>query len=79
MNAFYERLSHFGMLINNASSSDSHNYADYFTVQHPSHPVVSSTKSVVPKLIFKEECPKDLRRKVRCLLRKSFERISNKQ
>jgi len=79
MNAFYERLSHFADLVKDASSKERHNYAEYFKVQHPPHPVVSSTRSVMPKLVFEEDCPSDLRLKIRYLLKKSFNRIRNKE
>ena len=79
MNAFYERLSHFADLVKDVSSKERHNYAEYFKVQHPPHPVVSATRSVMPKLVFEENCPSDLRVKIRYLLKKSFNRIRNKE
>jgi hypothetical protein len=79
MNAFYERLSHFAELVKDASRKERHNYANYFKVQHPSHPVVSSTRSLMPKLVFEENCPTELRLKIRYMLKKSFNRIRNKE
>ncbi|MBS7564850.1 hypothetical protein KHS38_10580 [Mucilaginibacter sp. Bleaf8] len=78
MNAFYERLSHFGELIGNVSQQEEKDIASYFTVQHPGFPVVSSTQSIVPKLTFMQNCPAEVRKKVRYLLKKSFNRIRNK-
>jgi len=79
MNAFYERLSHFAELVKNASQSEQNNYADYFKVQHPPHPIVSYTRSVMPKLMFEEHCPVAMRHKIRNLLKKSFNSIRNKE
>ncbi|WP_352432893.1 hypothetical protein [Mucilaginibacter sp. PAMB04168] len=79
MNAFYERLWHFAELVNNASQVEQYNYAEHFKVQHPPYPVVSSTRSIVPKLVFEEDCPTETRLKIRYLLKKSFNRIRNKQ
>ncbi|WP_295770289.1 hypothetical protein [uncultured Mucilaginibacter sp.] len=79
MNAFYERLSHFADMVKDASKKERQNYANYFLVQHPPHPVVSSTRSVMPKLLFDENCPGELRLKIRQMLKKSFNRIRNKQ
>jgi hypothetical protein len=78
MNAFYERLSHFAELVKDASPNEQHNYARHFKVQHPSYPVVSATRSIVPKLMFNENCPAELRHKIRRMFRKSFNRIRNK-
>lgn len=79
MNAFYERLSHFAELVKDVSQSERHNYAEYFKVQHPPHPIVSGTRSVMPKLMFEEHCPTETRHKIRYLLKKSFNRIRNKE
>lgn len=78
MNAFYERLTHFAQMVNDASKDEKYSYAQYFQVQHPSYPVVSRTRSLMPKLVFEDDCPTALRRKVRLLLKKSFNRIKNK-
>jgi hypothetical protein len=79
VNAFYERLSHFGELVKDASRNERHNYAEYFKVQHPPYPVVSATRSVMPKLMFEKDCPTEARLKIRQLLKKSFNRIRNKE
>jgi|GEM_PF-6499678 len=79
MNAFYERLWHFAELVNDASQNGRQNYAEYFKVQHPPYPVVSATRSVMPKLMFEENCPTELRQKIRRMLKKSFNRICNKE
>jgi len=79
MNAFYERLSHFAELIIDASHNEQHNYARYFKVQHPPYPVVSATRSIMPKLMFEENCPAPTRQRIRSLLKKSFNRIRNKE
>jgi len=79
MNAFYERLSHFGELVKDASQNEHHNYARLFRVQHPPYPIVSATRSVMPKLVFDEKCPAELRHKIRRMLKKSFNRIRNKE
>jgi hypothetical protein len=79
MNAFYERLTHFAELVRDASRRERYNYAKYFKVQHPSYPVIGATRSVMPKLVFEEDCPTKLRLKIRHLLKKSFNRIRNKE
>ncbi|UEG51798.1 hypothetical protein LLH06_12575 [Mucilaginibacter daejeonensis] len=79
MNAFYERLSHFAELIKDASTKERHNYAEYFKVQHPSFPVVSATRSIMPKLVFEDDCPIEMRHRIRHLLKRSFNRIRNKE
>ena len=79
MNAFYERLSHFAELVKDASQNEMQNYTDYFTVQHPPYPIVSYTRSVMPKLMFHDCCTVTMRQKIRNLLKKSFNRIKNKE
>lgn len=79
MNAFYERLWHFAELVKDASQNERHNYAQHFKVQHPPYPVVSATRSVMPKLMFDENCPTELRHKIRRMLKRSFNRIRNKE
>ncbi|WP_158826578.1 hypothetical protein [Mucilaginibacter lacusdianchii] len=74
MNAFYERLMHFGEVIEDASQKASQSLSDYFIVQHPGFPVVSATNSIVPKLTFVDGTPALIRKKVRGLLKKSFSR-----
>jgi hypothetical protein len=74
MNAFYERLTHFGELVTTASRNAQLDLAEHFTVQHPGFPVVSQTRSIMPKLSFDEDCPAEIRHKVRRLLKKSFNR-----
>lgn len=78
MNAFYERLAHFAEIIEHVSRNEKINLADHFTVVHPSYPVVSNTKRLVPKIHFEENCPKPVRQKIRMILRKAFNRIKNK-
>jgi len=79
MNAFYERLLHFAELVQDVSRKERYNYAEYFKVQHPPHPVITEIRSVVPKLVFREDCPTELRLRIRHLLKKSFNRIQNKE
>ncbi len=72
MNAFYERLYRFGALLSKASEQSGENIVDVVTVIHPGYPVVSHTRSTTPKLVFKQECPIYLRRKIRKIMRSAF-------
>ncbi len=74
MNAFYERLYVFGASVQAAAENSELPLAHLFTLVHPGFPVISRTKSVIPQLNFKEECPVPERRRIRQLLRKAFSR-----
>lgn len=74
MNTFYERLIRFGALVHEASEINGEHYEELFTVIHPGHPVVSRERSITPSLLFAEECPVPIKRKVRAIMRKAFSR-----
>lgn len=76
MNAFYQRLQNFGALIHQAADTRELPLADYFQVVHPSYPVVSRTRSVIPQLEFEDRCPVKERRMIRKMLRRAFSRAA---
>ena len=74
MNAFYERLNIFGASVNHASEESGQPLGELFTLVHPSYPVISQPRSIIPEIEFEDNCPPTLRKQVRRLLRKAFRR-----
>lgn len=67
MNAFYQKLTEFGTLVNSSSRVKKMDMANYFTVLHPAHPVLKSSDTPRPGIRFEDSCPRAVKREVAIL------------
>lgn len=72
MSPFYQKLTHFGTLVNSASHAKNIDIANYFTVLHPAHPIVKDSETARPGIRFSRRCPQSVKREVAVMWKMVF-------